>query len=393
MEVLSNNCVIPAFVGRENEKYFAEATKIGDSLDMLRPIKSVGGTGQGFNPEGLVRTSVPLQIAFWVNYDFMFNSREDALFLDSDKNKNYLKPGAIHMANRIDSLMFQYIAATSPKWVGTAGTTPTNTDPYANAQTKLNQLLTPFDERVIVFNSAMNQGIVKTNSTLFNPQSVIGTEFTTGRVTGKTGRQFDFDFMVDEQTPTNTFGTYTVVGVVDGAGQQGSSILTKSWTTASLTANDRGTFAGVYEVNPDSRQQIGSVLFQWQLTAPATDAAGAITLQIFPTMVTSGPYQNVSGSPADGAVITMAATTGQQYTTAIAMQKGAYTAAFIELADVSDYGAKCVVMTDPKTKISIRCIWQWNSSGPYAGNTTVRMECIFGIGSRYSEYWATAILA
>lgn len=389
MEVLSNNCVIPAFVGREDEKYFAEATKIGDHLDMLRPIRSIGGTGQGFDPEGLVRTSVPLDITFWVNYDFMFNSREDALFLDVDKKGNYLKPGAIHLANRIDLLMFQYIAATSPNFVGTPGTTPTSTDTYASAQTKMNQFLAPMDDRVCVFNSVMNQQIVKTNSTLFNPTQMIGKE----RLTGRVGHQFGMDFMVDEQTPTITGGTWAVVGVVDGAGQQGSSILTKSWTTASLVAGDRFTFAGVYAVNPDSRQQIGSgILAQWQLSAPATDTAGALTMNIFPAMITSGPYQNCSGSPADGAVITMAGTTGVNYTNAIAMQKGAYTAAFIELADVSDYGAKCVVMTDPETKISIRVIWQWNSSGPYAGNTTVRMETIFGIGSRYSEYYSCAIL-
>jgi hypothetical protein len=390
MEILSNNCVVPAFVGREEEKYFQEATKIGDTLSMLRPIKSMGGTGQGFNPEGLVRTSVPLNIAFWVNYNFMYNSREDAMFLDNDKKKNYLKPGAIHMANTIDLLMLQYIAATSPNWVGTPGTTPTSTDTYASAQTKLNQLLAPFDDRVVIFNSTMAQQIVKTNSVIFNPQQIIGKEFMTGRV----GRQFDFDFMDDEQTPYITPGTWVTVGTVHGAGQQGSSILTNGWGagTTSLAGNERFTYQAVYAVNPDSRVQTGNVLAQWQLSAPATDNAGALTMQIFPPMVTSGPYQNCSNSPADGATINMANSSGVGYTNAIAMQKGAYTAAFIELEDVSKYGAMCTVMTDPQTKISIRCIWQWNSSGPYAGNTTVRMECIFGIASRYSEYFSCAIL-
>jgi hypothetical protein len=74
------------------------------------------------------------------------------------------------------------------------------------------------------------------------------------------------------------------------------------------------------------------------------------------------------------------------------MQKGAYTAAFIELEDVSKYGAMCTVMTDADTNLSFRTIWQWNNSGPYAGNTTVRMECIFGVGSKYSEYFACAVL-
>jgi len=119
MEILSNNCVVPAFVGREYEGNFQSAVAIGDQIQMLRPIKTVGGTGQSFEPEGLVRTSVPLNIGFWVKYDFMYNSREEAMFLDADKNKNYVKPGIVHMANTIDLLMLQYIAATSPNFVGT----------------------------------------------------------------------------------------------------------------------------------------------------------------------------------------------------------------------------------------------------------------------------------
>ncbi len=388
MEILSNNCVVPAFVGREESSAFTGAIPIGDTLNMLRPIKTLGGTGQSFEPEGLVRTSVPLTIGYWVKYDFMFNSREEALFLDKDKTENYVRPGIVHMANQIDLLMLQYIAATSPNYVGTPGTTPTTTATYASAQTKLNQLLAPMDERVVIYNSAYNQNLVAAGSTVFNPQDVIGKQYLTGRV----GRYAGFDIMMDEQVPSSTGGTYTVAGVVDGAGQQGSSILTKTWTTAALVAGDRFTYAGVYEVNPDSRLQVGTVLKQWQLSAPVADVAGALTMQIFPAMVTSGPYQNCTNSPADGGVITMAGTTGVGYTTAIAMQKGAYTAAFIELANVAPYGAKCVVMTDPQTKISIRCIWQWNSSGPFAGNTTFRAECIFGIGSRYSEYFSCALL-
>jgi hypothetical protein len=390
MEILANNCVFPAFIGRENEKLFKGAIPIGDSLNMIRPIKTMGGTGQAFNPEGMIQTSVPLQIGFWVNFNYMFNSREEALFTDSDEHKTYVLPGIRHMAGTIDLLMAQYVAATSPNWVGTPGTPPTSTNTYASAQTKLNQLLAPENDRVVIFPSAFNQPLQQAYSTLFNPSQIIGKQ----DLTGKVGRHFDFDFMTDEQVPSITGGTWVTVGTVNGAGQQGSSIATSGWGagTTNLLGQERFTYAGCYAVNPDSRLQTGSVLAQWQLTAPVSDVAGALTMQIFPTMITSGPYQNCSNSPANGAVITMAGTSGVSYTNAIAMQKGAYTAAFIELADVSDFGAKCVVMTDPDTKISIRCIWQWNSSGPYAGNVTFRAESIFGVASRYSEYFACAVL-
>jgi P22 coat protein - gene protein 5 len=388
LDILSNTCVFPAFIGRDKQEYFEGKVKIGDHLDIKRPIKTTGRVGQAFQPEGLVRTTVPMTIAFWLGYDFIYNDTEEAMFLDmANFKEEYIKPGAVHLANQIDLVMAQYVAATTPNFVGTPGTTPTTLDTYNSAQTKLNQLLAPQDNRVVIYNSAFNQQIVKAGSTVFNPQQIIGKQYLEGKV----GRYAGFDVMLDEQIPSSTFGTYTAAGVVDGAGQQGSTILTKTWTACSLVAGDRLTFDGCYEVNPDSRLQVASVKKQWQITANTVDTAGAATLPIYPAMITSGPYQNCSGSPADGAAINLAGTTGVNYTTAIAMQKGAYTAAFIKLQNPSEYGAKSVVMTDPETKITLRMIWQWNSSGPYAGNVTCRMDVIFGIASQYSDYYSCAI--
>jgi hypothetical protein len=383
LDILSNNCVFPAFVGRDKEKYFEGKVKIGSNLDIKRPIRTIGSDGQAFAPEGLVRTAVPMTIAFWVQEGFIYNDTEEAMFLNmANFKEEYIRPHAVNMVNKIDRYFGQYIALTTPNYVGTPGTVPTTLDTYNSAQTKLNQLLSPDSDRVVIWNSTYQQKVIGAGQTLFNPGDVIGKQYLNGKV----GRYAGFDFMRDEQVPTGTFGAYTVAGVVNGAGQQGTSIVTKTWTACNLVAGDRLTFAGCYEVNPQSRLTVPNVLKQFQLTAPVADAAGAATLPIYPAMITSGPYQNCSGSPADGAVITLAGTTGVQYQSAIAFQKQAYTSAFIRLMDPSEYGCKCTVMTDEDTGISMRIIWQWNSSGPYAGNVTVRMDCIFGIAAQYSDY-------
>ncbi len=383
LAILSNNCVFPAFVGREKEKYFEGRVRIGSNLDIKRPIRTLGSDGQAFAPEGLVRTTVPMVIAFWVQEGFIYNDTEEALFLNMPMfTEEYIKPHSVNMVNKIDRYFAQYIAQTTPNFVGTPGTVPTTLDTYNSAQTKLNQLLAPDSDRALVWNSSYQQQVIKAGQTLFKPQDVIGKQYLNGKV----GKYAGFDFMRDEQVSTGTFGTFTTAGVVDGAGQQGASILTKTWTACNLVAGDRLTFNGCSEINSQSRLTVPGVLKQFQLTAPVVDVAGAAMLPIYPAMITTGPYQNCSGSPADGATINLAGTTGVAYQSAIAFHKQAYTAAFIRLQDPSEYGCKCTVMTDEETGISIRIIWQWNSSGPYAGNVTVRMDCIFGVCNQYADY-------
>lgn len=389
LEILSNNCVVPAFIGRDKQRYFEGKVKIGDQLQIKRPIRrEKSASGQAFQGTGLVRVTVPMVIAFWVQQSFEFNDTEEAMFLDmANFKEEYTRPCAVQMCNDIDYLMLQYIASTTPAWVGTPGSVPTTLDTYNSAQTKLNQLLAPDMDRVVMWNSSYQQKVIGAGSTLFNPADVIGKQYLNGKV----GRYAGMDFMRDEQIPSQTGGTYVTVGVVNGAGQQGTSILTNGWGsgTTSLVAGDRLNFAGVFDINGTNRGAYPNALKGFQLTAPVVDATGALTLQIFPALIPTGPYQNCSNSPAAGAAITMAGASGVLYQNAVAMQKGAYTCAFIELQDPSEYGAKCVVMTDPDTKISMRMIWQWDSN---AGCVRVRMDCIFGICAQYSDYESVAIL-
>lgn len=386
LRILSNNCVMPRLIKRDYQKYFEGNVKIGSSLDIKRPIRAIGADGQAFQPEGLVRVTVPMTISYWNQEAFVYNDTEEAMFLNDDIKENYIKPHAINLANKVDRYMLQYMLATTPNFVGTPGTTPTALSTYANARTKLNQLLAPESDRSIVWNSAYEQNVVTAGSTVFNPQDVIGKQYLTGKV----GRYANFDFYRDEQVPSFTVGTYAGSGTVNGANQSGSSIVTQAWTAASLSlgVNDKVTFAGCYEINGQSRLVIPGVLKQFAITAPVVDAAGAATLNIFPAMVTAGPYQNCSASPTNGGAVTIQGTTAALAQSAFALQQGAYTWAAIRLQNVSEYGAKCETMTDEETGISIRCIQQWDSR---LGEVTTRMDFVWGIAQTYSDYESCVI--
>ena len=386
LQILGNNCVLPRFINRDYNKYFEGKVKIGSSLDIKRPIRAIGADGQAFQPEGLVRVTVPMSISYWNQESFVYNDTEEAMFLNDDMRENYIKPHAINLANKIDRYMMQYIQSTCPNFVGTPGTVPTTLQTYNSARTKLNQLLAPDSDRVVVWNSAFEQNIIGAGSTLFNPNDVIGKQYLSGKV----GRYAGFDFMRDEQVPSFTVGTYAGAGQVNGANQTGTSIVTNNWTAASLSLNpgDRVTFAGCFEINGQSRLVLPNVLKQFVVTSAVADAAGAATLQIFPAIIPSGPYQNCSASPTNGGAVTIAGASGASAQTAFALQKGAYTWAAIRLQDVSNMGANCTVMTDEDTGISIRCIQQWDNR---LGEVTNRMDAVWGIAQTYADYEACVI--
>lgn len=391
----TNNCVMPRLLKRSYEKYFQRGgggARYGSSIDIPTAIRTIGRDGQSFQPEGLVRTTVPLSINYWSGEDFIYNDTEEAMFLREDIKKNYIHPHTINLANKVDRQMLQYLQAVVPNWVGIPGTAPTSTtalDLISSSQTKLDQLLAMTADRSSVINSYFNQPLVKNGQTLFNPQQIIGKQY----LTGKQGRFADFDIFKDEQVPSATIGTYAGSGVVNGANQVGDQILVNGFTSGSLNLSagpytDKVSFAGCYEINLQSRLVLPNVLKQFSVISPVQDNAGAATFNIFPAIIPSGPYQNCSASPTTNGAVTIAGASGTLCQTAFAFQEEAFTWVPIELMNVTEFGAKCQVVTDPDTGISIRVIMQWDSR---LGEVTVRMDFIWGIASTESDRKALVI--
>jgi hypothetical protein len=140
------------------------------------------------------------------------------------------------------------------------------------------------------------------------------------------GTAAGFQWAMDQNCPTQVNGTFAGPGAVAGAGQTGSSLATNTWTSASVSLKGGETFtiAGVYQVNPQSRQSTGT-LMPFTVTAPVTDTTGAATFSISPPIITSGPLQTVSASPAAGALITFMGITAGSYQVGLAFHRDAFT--------------------------------------------------------------------
>lgn len=393
LRILKNNCLAIAFMGREHEKYFEERVPIGTTLQIKRPWRPIGRQGQAFQPEPIVQTTVPLTISYWRGGDFIYNDTDEALFLDMERfHEDYSRPLGIMIANQIDADALAYMQITTPNFVGTPGTIPTGTSVYNSAQTNLNKLLAPQDNRSVIFTSDYNQNLVGASQTIFNPQRDIADQYLEGYV----GKYAGFKFGIDEQIPAFTIGTYAGAGVVNGANQSGSSLITNGWNSGSLSLNpgDRFTIAGCYKVNPSGLRTPYSGtanLMQFVVTQSITDTTGAATIQIYPAIIPSGQFQNCT-QPASNSAITIQGASGSTCNTAFAMQKEAYTAAFLKLH--KPMNVECEVVGGAENGVPgvyIRSIRQWQSSGPYAGYETERMDVIYGFAAQYSDYMSVVI--
>lgn len=383
--ILKNQLKFAANVHRGYDDQFGVAgRKIGATLNIRKPPRFVGRTGQAVNLEGLTDTFVPLTLNTQFGVDFEASSSEMKLSIDDFRNR-YLQAAAATIANKIDrdGLLMAYQSTANT--VGVAGTTPSTFLTYAQAGQKLDEMACPDDDRrSIVINPAARVNIVDALKGLFQDSSQISRQYKTGKM----GIAAGFEWYMDQNVVTHTVGTYVAATPqVSGGGQSGSSLLTKGWTLAdALNVGDWFTIADVYAVNPQSRQSTGA-LQQFVVTAPfvAVGGGGTDTIQIFPPLIPSGQFQNVSASPVNSANITIWSGTtspsGKTTPQNMAWHESAFTLATVDLEvpggiDLG-YSAR-----DKDTGVSLRFIRQYVAT---TDQWVSRFDVLYGWAPLYPE--------
>jgi hypothetical protein len=195
-------------------------------------------------------------------------------------------------------------------------------------------------------------------------------------------RSRTFEIYLDQNVNTLTSGNYAGAGVINGASQTGSSIVTNGWT-ASRTLFNGGevvTFAGVNAINPVNYQSTGA-LANFVITAPTTsDGSGTATLPIYPAITTSSAYQTVSGSPANGAAVSVISGNANSI---LAKNMGFVRDAFglvtvpKELPEGVDFAAR-----ETYKNISIRIVRAYDINSDV---TPCRLDIMYGVAAFYPE--------
>ena len=295
--ILVNNLVFASRVNRQFENQFV---KIGASLTVRKPNRFVRTLGPGLQLQNIVEPSTSITVSTQSQASFQFSSQDLTLVVEEFKER-YLKPAAETIANGLDYDCASQVPNVA-NLVGSPGTAPNSFLSLANVGQRMDENAVPQDGRTLILNPAGYWAMANALIGLY-VKSV-----SEPALKGYLAKIANFDIYEDQNIQPFTNGAYAGSGVVNGANQSGSSIITNGWT-ASVTNLFLGgeviTFAGVNNVNPQSRQTTGS-LANFTVTGPVTsDSAGNATIPISPAIVTSGAYQNVTGSPANLASVSV----------------------------------------------------------------------------------------
>lgn len=369
--ILSNNLVAAGKVNRQFENQFV---KIGTTLTIRKPNRYVVSSGPGLQIQNSVEPSTSITVSNQRHVDIEFSSQELTLVIE-EFSERYLKPAAEPICNQIDYDVISNWTSVFNE-VGTPGTVPSS---FATGIMPVGQAMdlqaVPQEGRFMILGPVAYWSLANGLISLF-VQSV-----SEPALKGYLARIGNFEIYQDQNIQTQTVGAYAGTPTVNGAGQTGSSLVTNGWTgtiTDLLNPGDVFTIAGVFAVNPQNRQSTG-VLQKFVVTAQASSASGAATLSIYPAITTTGAYQTVTNSPANGAAITVLGTASTAYQQNLAFTKDAFGLVTVpmELPDGVDFKAR-----QEYKGISIRIIRAYDVNNDVL---PCRLDVLYGTACYYPE--------
>jgi hypothetical protein len=201
---------------------------------------------------------------------------------------------------------------------------------------KLDEALAPDDgERTALLSPTHNTKFVDAVKGQFNPQGLIGGQYTSGEVAKNT---LGFN-SIKRSTLVTLEATGTAAKTtgytVNGAGQTGASVTVTGGSTTFLTG-DVVTFAGSNAVHPETKADLG---YLRTFTITANSGASATSLAVSPAIVATGAKQNVTASPTStGAVVKLGAGASELYTQSLFYHKDAFAFVSADLVDLSKFG-------------------------------------------------------
>jgi hypothetical protein len=384
------NCVALRTCSRKVEPLFGQAgAKRGDAIRIRKPAQFTVRTGQSWTGQNVNEQFDTLTLNYQIGIDFEMSSMERKLDLNS-LTEQCLKPAAIRLANEVDRIVLRDVALRTYHNVGTYGTTPSSTATYYDAGARLSDMTAPRGkgQRHLNINPEMEGDIIQAiTPAQFNPSGKIGAMFTDADLDGT--YQNGMNWHMDQNLYRHTNGARAGTILVNGATADGATTLvTDGWTGSGAVAEgDRFTIADVFAVNPITKATY-PFLQPFVVTAAGTNAAGALTINISPTIRSTGAFQNVSALPADNAALTFSGAASALATIGLLWHKEAVALAIVPL-EKPDGVNQASMKYDSLSGVGMRyCEWwdgdtdQWKS----------RFDIVFGVLAQRTEH-IVAVLA
>ena len=339
LRILHNNCAFLGNINTEFEDQFAKkGLKAGSVVNVRNPVQFTIRDGAVASIQDVNESTVPVTMEQEFGIDWAFSDYDLKLSID-EFSKRYLEPAGKRLAAELDARIATRFYRGVANFSGTPGTPISTAQAVLDAAVLLDNAACPRDDsRMLALTPLANSKLVGGMSGLFNDQATQGKQLKSGMMSTNLG----LDFIMSQNLPTHTVGGLGGTPLINGANQglinsgatdnpyaSTTSLITDGWTAAAANRLKRGdvfTIAGVFAVNPETKQSTGA-LRQFVATADAaSDGSGNLTVAIYPAIIAGGAYQNVTARPADNAAITiLTGTASTAYSQNILFHRDAFT--------------------------------------------------------------------
>lgn len=332
---LKNQTVMGNRVHRDYTTEYAK--KIGDTFRIRRPVQFVANDGPTMVVQDVTEKTFTMSVNLDKHVAWLFNQRDLTLSIEQ-YSERYIKPAMIQLANEID-LALTGLYKDVWNWVGVADANlkVDSFSDFAVAPQRLDEMAVPRDMRSAVLAPADNWGIVGSMTGLDFPGIGEGAfrEASLGKIGG-------IPTFMDQNILAHTVGSHDSAALNSGtlsttyatAGENNEMTLTAANFDASTVVLKQGdviNLAGVFAINPVSKQA-QSYLQDFVVKSDVTSSgAGAASITVSPAIITSGPYQTVSAAPASNATITVKGTADTAYRQNLVFHKNAFALAMVQL--------------------------------------------------------------
>lgn len=362
-------------VNKEYREEFAKSgMKAGNSINMRLPTKyttqRTAASAPTFAGQDHHERSTPLAVLSQYHIGVSFTTADRKLSLD-DFSKRVLRPAIKQLAADIEydalSAAYKYVN----RYVNATTNAVLTYRYFQKAGQALTEELSPSTDRSAILTPASAVEFMDATKGLFAARSNLEEQFREGMM-GRTG---GFDVGENTLLPPHTTGTLAGSAVTFGAAL-GVSTTANSWastTTISVTgqtaattvvAGDIITLSGVYAVHPESKQNTGRLqTFVVQGNVTLTTQASTYSITVKPALIygTGNAFKNcvLSGvSDTSGLTVTRVGAAGTAFGQDLFFHKDAFSVAFVDLEDVSEYGANSARAVSDS--VSMRFTQQYN---------------------------------
>lgn len=315
LRIIHNNSAFLGNVSRDMESEYKSSPRPGASVTYRRPVQFTVRNGATAVIQDVVERSGTMVVQPEVGIDWAFSDFDMTLTIEQFSER-YLKAAGTRLASELDFQIGQRYNRIA-NFAGTPGTPPANAADILNAGALLDESACPRDNmRYAGLQPRANASIVAGLSGFFNDQRTTGQQNKTGMMATNLG----LDFVMSQNLPSHTVGPLGGTPLVNGANQglaptgidnsaaDFTDLITNGWTAAAalrLNAGDVLTIAGVFAVNPETRQSTGQLRQFVVVNNVSSDAGGNATIRISPAIIAGGSYQTVTVRPATSAAITV----------------------------------------------------------------------------------------